>query len=85
MPDWPAWWHWELDVSNPHLRERMIVRRFNETDLRGMMQDGSALRPDIEPGRWLLKTRFDDADWEIVLEPDERRLRLIVVTAYEVY
>lgn len=37
MPERPEWWEYELDVSNPHLREKMIVRRFNEVDLRDMM------------------------------------------------
>lgn len=85
MSDWPEWWEWELDVSNPHLRERMAERRFNETDLRDMMGRGSALKPDYEPDRWVLETTFENAPWEVVLEPDEGRARLVVVTAYEVY
>lgn len=85
MPDWPEWWEWPLDVCNPHLRDNMIVRRFNETDLRDMIQHGLELQPDFEPGRWILKTGFEGALWEVILEPDEGRRRLIVVTAYEVY
>jgi hypothetical protein len=85
MSNWPDWWEWELDVSNPHLREQMVVRRFNEVDLRGMMESGTKVRPDHEPGRWVLETQFDDEDWEVVLEPDEPRKRLVVVTAYAVY
>lgn len=84
MAEWPDWWDWDLDVANPHLREKMIVRRFNEADLRGMMESASVLRPDFEPGRWVLETRFDNEDWEVIVEPDEGRLRLIVVTAYQV-
>lgn len=85
MPERPEWWEYELDVSNPHLREKMIVRRFNEVDLRDMMEHGLALKPDYEPGRWILETTFENAPWEVVLEPDNGRMRLIVVTAYEVY
>ena len=31
--DWPEWWQWELDCSNPHLAKRMIDRGFSETEL----------------------------------------------------
>lgn len=43
------------------------------------------MKPDYEPGRWILETTFENAAWEVVLEPNEGSKRLIVVTAYEVY
>ncbi|MCC6574691.1 MAG: hypothetical protein IT462_12990 [Planctomycetes bacterium] len=85
MPKWPDWWEWELDVSNPHLRDNMVIRRFSEVDLRDMMENARKLARDVVPGRWIVETRFDSADWEVIVEPDAVKQRLIVVTAYEVY
>jgi hypothetical protein len=80
--NWPNWWQWELDCSNPHLAKRMIDRSFNETDLRAMLANASGLQEDASPGRWIVTTRHDRRDWEIVLEPESRVKKLVVVTAY---
>jgi hypothetical protein len=42
-PQWPDWWEWELDLSLPHLRKRMIDRGFSETDLLTMLEDAHRL------------------------------------------
>ncbi|HEY1684624.1 MAG TPA: hypothetical protein VGG19_07680 [Tepidisphaeraceae bacterium] len=52
QPNWPEWWHWELDCSNPHLAKRMMDRSFNETDLRQMLESAKSYQPDHTPGRW---------------------------------
>ena len=85
MSEWPDWWEWELDVRSPHLRDRMRRRSFTEIDLRDMMERASGLRPDHEPGRWVLETRFEGEEWEVIVEPDEDRKITVVITAYDVY
>jgi hypothetical protein len=82
--DWPQWWHWELECSNPHLLKRMVDRCFTEVDLRGMLQRASAYRPDVQPGRWVIETTRAGQAWEVVVEPDVPAQLLVVVTAYAV-
>jgi hypothetical protein len=81
--NWPDWWDWELELS-PHLLKRMVDRRFSEVDLRRMLGDAHAIRPDIVPGRWIVESRFSRRPWSIVLEPDAKSKTLVVVTAYPV-
>jgi len=85
VPDWPEWWEWELDLSVHHLHRRMRRRSFNEVELRDMMHRATGFRPSHETGRWLIDTTFEGADWRVVVEPEERRKRLVVITAFEVY
>lgn len=85
MPDWPDWWQYELDVSGRHLGGRMRRRSFNEVELRDMMEHATGFQPSHEAGRWLIETSFEGADWRVVVEPEESRKRLFVVTAFEVY
>jgi hypothetical protein len=79
-----VWWTWEIEQS-PHLYKRMGDRRFNELDLRGMLDRATGLRENIHRGRWVVETRFRRRVWEIVVEPDSRRKVLVVVTAYAVW
>jgi len=81
---WPDWWDWELDVSNPHLAKRMIDRGFSETDLREMLETATGLRADAPAGRWIIETSHAALAWEVVVEPNAREQRLVVVTAYPV-
>ena len=83
MTDWPEWWQWEVQLS-PHVLRRMLDRGFSETDLRLMMADAVALRPDEQPGRFVLETAHNHASWEIIVEPDAADRLLVVVTAYAV-
>lgn len=84
MPrEWPAWWSWALELS-PHLLERMVDRRFTEVDLRKMLHLARDYRRDVVGYRWLIEARFKGRDWEVVVEPDEERALLVVVTAYPV-
>jgi len=79
----PTWWDWDLEVS-PHLLKRMVDRRFNESDLREMLEDAGACEPNAIPGRWKIATHWRGESWEIVVEPDEFLRRVVVVTAYAV-
>jgi hypothetical protein len=84
MPKRPPWWSWELELS-PHVLRRMVDRRFNEADLRTMLEDASGFRQDIEgSGRWIIETRHDGDSWEVVVEPDPEERTLVVITAYGV-
>ena len=78
---WPSWWDWELELS-PHLLSRMEDRRFTEIDLRDMMNRATSYYQDIEPGRWVIVTRYRRQRWEVVVEPDFSAEMLVVITAY---
>jgi uncharacterized protein DUF4258 len=80
---WPSWWEWELELT-PHLLKRMRDRGFTEIDLREMFEAASALRRDVEEGRWIVSARHRRRAWEIVVEPDEAERVLVVITAYPV-
>jgi len=62
--------------------KRMIDRRFSETDLRAMLADAHSFEPDVEEGRFLIRTKHGRRTWEVVVEPDRRSQVLAVVTAY---
>ena len=80
--EWPQWWHWELDCSNPHLAKRMLDRSFSETDLREMLERASGFRPDDDPGRYVIVTTQGPEPWEVIVEPQPSEKILLVVTAY---
>jgi hypothetical protein len=78
-----VWWTWELELS-AHLLKRMEDRAFNEVDLRRMLELASGHRPDILEGRSVIDVRHAGQPWEVILEPDEARQLLVVITAYSV-
>ena len=65
-----------------HLLKRMEDRAFNEVDLRGMLEHASGHRPDIIEGRFVVEARHAGQSWEVIVEPDEMRQLLVVITAY---
>jgi hypothetical protein len=79
----PEWWDWELELS-PHLLKRMADRDFTELDIRSMLQSAVRVRPDVEPGRWVVGTHRRRRRWEVIVEPDPEGQLLIVITAYPV-
>jgi hypothetical protein len=83
MIEWPEWWDWELELSQ-HLLKRMVDRQFNEVDLREMLEQATAHRPNHEPGRWAIETRHADEDWVVIVEPLSDEMILLVITAYPV-
>jgi hypothetical protein len=81
MPEWPDWWSWDLELS-PHLLKRMVDRRFNEADLRLMLEEAAGYHSDIAPGRWVVESRRAGLPWEIIVEPLPDERILLVITAY---
>lgn len=81
--NWPIWWEWELEFSS-ELPDRMVDRGFTEADLRLMLQEAFEWEVDKEPGRFLVRTRWDGDVWEIPVEPDWETQRLVIITAYRV-
>ncbi|MCC6155257.1 MAG: hypothetical protein IT367_15930 [Candidatus Hydrogenedentes bacterium] len=62
----------------------MDDRRFDELDLRSMMESAKSYRPDNIEGRWIVATRHRRKRWEVVVEPDREAKLLVVITAYPV-
>lgn len=62
----------------------MIDRRFNEVDLRAMLESASRYRRDVVPDRWIIETRHRRKPWEVVVEPDPAVQLLVVITAYPI-
>lgn len=83
MVTWPDWWSWELELS-PHLFKRMVDRRFNEADLRLMLEDATGYHVDVEEGRWVIETSHAGRVWEVIVEPLLDETILLVVTAYPI-
>lgn len=81
--NWPAWWTWELELS-PHLWKRMEDRRFNEVDLRRMLEHAGGYREDIIEARFVVEVHRGRQAWEVIVEPDPERRLLVVITAYPV-
>ena len=81
---WPQWWEWELDCSNPHLAKRMVDRSLNEADLRAILQAATGYRADSISGRWMIESTHAHEPWIVIVEPDELLKLLVVVTVYPV-
>ena len=79
----PPWLEWEV-VLSLHAEKRMLQRDFTEIDIRTMLMSISSLRPDVLPGRWLARASWKRRRWDIVLEPDQARSLLVVVTAFPI-
>jgi hypothetical protein len=62
----------------------MADRDFTELDVRSMLQGATRVRPDVEPGRWVVSTRRRRRRWEVIVEPDFEVQALIAITAYPV-
>jgi hypothetical protein len=62
----------------------MVDREFTELDLRQMLEDATALRPDVEERRWVVTAHLRRRPWEIIVEPDEAERVLVAITAYPV-
>ena len=62
----------------------MEDRAFNEIDLRRMLEHAGGHRADILEGRFVIEVRHAGTSWEVIVEPDELRQLLVVITAYPV-
>jgi len=67
-----------------HLLKRMEDRVFNEVELRHMLEYASGYRADILEGRFVIEVRHTGRPWEVIVEPDDVRKLLVVITAYPV-
>lgn len=65
-----------------HLLKRMEDRAFTEVDLRRMLEDASGHRADILEGRFVIDVKHAGRPWEVIVEPDDVRKLLVVITAY---
>jgi hypothetical protein len=62
----------------------MDDRAFNEIDLRRMLEHASGHRADILEGRFVVDARHAGRAWEVIVEPDDVRKLLVIITAYPV-
>ena len=62
----------------------MLDRRFTEVDLRRMLEHAGGYHADVVEGRWVIETRHNRKDWEVIVESDNKQKLLVVVTAYPV-
>jgi hypothetical protein len=65
--------------------QAMADRRFNEVDLRRMLERASGYREDVVEGRWVIEARNRRRAWEVIVEPDVDRQLLVIVTVYAVW
>jgi len=50
-----------------------------------MMEHATAYLPDVVQGRWVIATRFQRRQWEVIVEPISESELLVVVTVYDVW
>jgi hypothetical protein len=62
----------------------MLDRGFNEADLRAMVEDANGCYPHHVEGRWVIQTKLERREWEVVVEPLPSECTLLVITAYPV-
>lgn len=67
-----------------HLWKRMEDRQFDELNLRRMLEYATDYRADVLDGRFVVDARHAGRHGEVIVEPDERRQLLVVITAYPV-
>jgi hypothetical protein len=60
----------------------MEDRAFNEVDLRRMLEYATGHREDVVGGRFVIDAKHVGRPWEIIVEPEEVRRLLVVITAY---
>ena len=49
-----------------------------------MLEHANGYSPDIMAGRFVIEARQAGQSWAVIVEPDEERQLLVVVTAYSV-
>jgi hypothetical protein len=62
----------------------MARREFNEVDLRAMLEHARVVRPDHVDGRFVVEALHRRRPWIVIVEPEEERACILVVTAYPV-
>ncbi len=56
----------------------MLDRRLTDVDLRRMLEHAGGYRADVVEGRWVIDTRHNKKDWEVVVEPDDEQKLLVL-------
>jgi hypothetical protein len=77
----PSWWDWDLELS-VHVELRMLERGVTEVELRTMFERARGLRESHVEGRFVVETRHEGSEWEVVVEPDFDLECIAVVTVY---
>ncbi len=80
---WPEWRNWTLELT-PHIEKRMVQRDLSEIDLRKMLYNARGFKKDKEQERWIIYSKIDSVNWEIIVEPDYDEKLLVAVTAYSI-
>jgi hypothetical protein len=81
--DWPDWWSWDIELT-VHILKRMVDRRFNETDLRLMLENATGFEENHEQGRYVIETHHEGRNWAVIVEPSPSERVLVMITAYPV-
>ena len=77
---WPEWWEWEIELTS-HLLRRMIDLGFSETDLRTMLTNAYDL--NLQPhGTYEVRTVLEGRQWAVIVAPDRKEQRLLVISAF---
>jgi hypothetical protein len=70
-----------VERPSPETHGRSCVQ---QVDLRRMLEHAARYRSDILEGRFIIETRNAGGPWDAIVEPDEIRQLLVVITAYPV-
>ena len=81
LADPPAWWNWDLRITQ-HAESRMEQRGLAEIELREMLERAASLAPDVVEARFVALCSHPGRPWEVILEPDEHEQVVNVITVY---
>ena len=62
----------------------MIDRGFSEVEVRSMMKRAEAVRPEREPGRFVVEAQHLGGRWRLIVEPDPDREQIVVITGWRI-
>ena len=75
----------EQGIAWPEWAERRLGERgITEVELRTMLQSALGYEPDLVEDRWVVWCRFRRRRWKVILEPEQDRRAVVVVTFYPV-
>jgi len=78
--DRPSWWDWELEFSS-HAIKRMLERGFSESDVRAMLEDATVV-VEQSHGTFVVASFHLRRPCEIIVVPDRKEQRMVVVSVY---
>ena len=79
--EWPDWSEWDIEIT-PHLRGEcwIVLSPKRICAICWNRPPTSELQPTMV--RFVIACRHYGENWEVVVEPDEQDLMLVVITAY---